>query len=243
MSDFPQIVPMGERAILIKFKPEISPERLQEVLFYKNKLEKDCIKEKVEIINTYNSLLINYLYPIEDAYSEFSRIKTLLRDAKVGKKINSTLFHIPVCYDNEFGLDLQMLSEEKNMSVDEIISLHTKPIYQVYFHGFLPGFLYLGGLHKKLYFPRKKSPRKSVEKGAVGIGENQTGIYPKSSPGGWQILGKTPIELFDKNLENPSPFSAGDLLKFYPVSLEEFNSIRSDIDAGTFQLKTQDYEN
>lgn len=243
MPEFPQILPMGERAILIKFKPEISPEQLQEVLFYKNRIENEYLKEKIEVINTYNSLLINYVFTIEDVYSEFSRLKSLLKDAKVGKNIDSKLFQIPVCYEEKFGLDMNLLSEEKNIPIDEIISLHTKPIYQVYFHGFLPGFLYLGGLDEKLHFPRKKSPRKSVEKGAVGIGGNQTGIYPKNSPGGWQILGKTPIELFDKYSENPSPFSAGDHLKFYPISMDEYYSIKTEIEAGTFTLKSQDYEN
>lgn len=242
MPDLPQILPMGEKAILIKFKPEISPELLQKVLFYKNRIENEYLEEKVEVINTYNSLLINYMFTIEDVYSEFSRLKSLLGDAKVRKNVDSKLFHIPVCYDEKFGLDLNLLSEEKHMQIDEIISLHTEPVYQIYFHGFLPGFLYLGGLDEKLHFPRKKSPRKLVEKGAVGIGGNQTGIYPKNSPGGWQILGKTPIELFDKNSENPSPFSAGDHLKFYPVSIDEFQSIKSQIKAGTFQLKNEKYE-
>ncbi len=239
MPDFPQILPMGERAILIKFQPEISPDQLEKLLFYKKLLENSKFKVNVEIINTYDSLLINYVSTIEDAYSEFSRIKALLKTAKIEKITDTRLFHIPVCYDEKFGPDLQLLSEEKNMEINQIIALHTKPIYQVYFLGFLPGFLYLGGLDKKLHFPRKKSPRKSVEKGSVGIGGDQTGIYPKNSPGGWQILGKTPVELFDKNRENPSPFSAGDRLKFYSISAKEFDSIKEEIEAGTFQLKNE----
>src|SRR5690606_21098903 len=97
-----------------------------------------------------------------------------------------------------------------NVPVEEIISRHLSSIYTVYFIGFLPGFLYLGGLDKTLQIARKKSPRKRVEKGAVGIGENQTGIYPKDSPGGWQIIGNSPIEILDKNRLPPCPISPGD---------------------------------
>lgn len=242
MPDFPQISPMGERAFLVKFEPEISSELLQKVLFYKKKIENSELKEKVEVINTYNSLLITYIYTIEDAYNEFFHLKGLLTDAKIEKNSNSRLFYVPVCYDEKFGLDLELLSTEKNLSKEQIISLHTQPVYQLYFLGFLPGFLYLGGLDEKLHFPRKESPRKSIEKGSVGIGENQTGIYPKNSPGGWQILGKTPVELFDKKSENPSPFSAGDHLKFYSISLDEFESIKEEVANGAFKLKQENYE-
>ena len=119
--------------------------------------------------------------------------------------------------------------------------MHTAPVYQIYFIGFLPGFLYLGGLDEKLQISRKKTPRRSVEKGSVGIGENQTGIYPKNSPGGWQILGKCPVELFDKNEALPSVFSAGDKIKFDAVSKEEFYRIEKEIENGDYKLKIENY--
>ncbi|AVR46975.1 allophanate hydrolase subunit 1 [Christiangramia fulva] len=242
MPVYPQIVPMGEQAILINFKPEISSEQLEKVLFYKRLIKNSEFKVKVEVLNTYNSLLINYDSTIEDAYSEFSRLKSLLKTAKIEKKGNSRLFYVPVCYDEEFGFDLQLISEQKNISISEIIELHTRPVYLIYFLGFLPGFLYLGGLDEKLHFPRKNSPRKQVEKGSVGIGGNQTGIYPENSPGGWQILGRTPVKLFNPKLQNPSPFSAGDHLKFYAVSRDEYLALEEEINAGQFQFKSENYE-
>jgi len=139
-------------------------------------------------------------------------------------------------------LDLKLISREKNLSLDQIIRLHTQPIYTVYFIGFLPGFLYLGGLDKKLQISRKIHPRMEVQKGAVGIGENQTGIYPKSSPGGWQIIGNSPVPLFDKNRLPPCEISAGDKVKFYQVSKSEFLKISEEIKEGKFQFKKVDYE-
>ncbi len=242
MAEFPKISRMGERGILIEFEPEISSETLEKVLLHKKILQKKLFKEKIEVNNTYNSLLISYTLTIEDAYNEVLKVKELISQYKIPKKLKSQIFYIPVCYEQEFGLDLNLLSKEKNIGVDEIIRLHTQPVYQLYFIGFLPGFLYLGGLDKKLHFSRKETPRKAVKKGAVGIGENQTGIYPKSSPGGWQIIGNSPVELFDKNKEIPCPFSAGDHIKFYQVSKDEYLKIQEEIDCGKFKLKTEIYE-
>ena len=241
-SKFPRIRAMGERAILIEFEPEISENTLEKVLFYKNKIEGHYIKVKVEVINTYNSLLVYYTYTIENVYDEVSALTGLFQGTKITKKTIVQLYNIPVCYDVEFGLDLKLISREKNLSLDQIIGLHTQPIYTVYFIGFLPGFLYLGGLDKKLQISRKIQPRMVVQKGAVGIGENQTGIYPKSSPGGWQIIGNSPVPLFDKNRLPPCEISAGDKVQFYQVLKSEFLKISEEIKEGRFQFKKAGYE-
>lgn len=241
-SKFPRVRAMGERAILIEFEPEISENTLGKVLFYKNKIENHYFEVKVEVINTYNSLLVYYDYTIENIYDEVLALKSLLQGTKITKNTTVQLYNIPVCYDAEFGLDLKLISRKKNLSLDQIIQLHTQPIYTVYFIGFLPGFLYLGGLDKKLQISRKIQPRMLVQKGAVGIGENQTGIYPKSSPGGWQIIGNSPVPLFDKNRLPPCEISAGDRVKFYQVSKSEFVKISKEIKEGKFQFKKADYE-
>ena len=242
MSNYPQISPLGDRSILINLGGKISPETLEKVLFLKEKIENLEFKQTVEVINTYNSLLISYMFTIEDVYGEVSRLKDLLSVANIPKKSNYKIFQIPVCYEKDFGLDLEFISKEKDLGLDDIIKLHTAPLYQIYFIGFLPGFLYLGGLDIKLHISRKKSPRRSVEKGAVGIGENQTGIYPKSSPGGWQILGKTPVDLFNKNEDPPSQFSAGDKIKFHAISKDEFHEIEKEIATGNYTLKFENHE-
>ena len=211
---------------------------LQMLLNVKKSIENFLDKEKVEVINTYNSISINYLSTIEDAYGEFDAVGKAISSAKLDKKYNFQTFRIPVCYDEDFGLDLQELSRQKKLSIEDLITMHTTPEYVIYFLGFLPGFLYLNGMDKNLDFPRRSSPRKSIEKGAVGIGGNQTGIYPKNSPGGWNILGRTPVDIFDPKSENPSPFSAGDRIKFYSISRKEYEEIKLLVDNHVFQFET-----
>ncbi len=140
-------------------------------------------------------------------------------------EIKSSHWEIPVCYHPSLGLDLISLSKRLNFTVDKIISLHSSPIYTVDFIGFLPGFPYLSGLNKKLQAPRLSSPRVRVKKGSVGIGSNQTGIYPLESPAGWNLIGSTPVDLFDSKKSNPCLLSPMDTLKFTPISLSQYQSI------------------
>lgn len=238
----PKIEPMGERSILIEFEPEINEELLDHLLYFKNFIKNYYVEGAVEVINTYSSLLIYYTHSIEDVYDEISKLKRLFREANIDKKQDKHLYCLPVCYDAEFGLDLKIVSQENGLSFEEIIYLHTQPLYTVYFIGFLPGFLYLGGLDPKLYISRKNEPRLKVEKGAVGIGEKQTGIYPKTSPGGWQIIGRSPVTLFNKNEEPPCIISAGDKIKFFSVSKREYLEIEGEVEAGKFQLKKENYD-
>lgn len=242
MNEFPKISRLGERSILIEFEPEISKNILLKLLTYKKAIENHYDKVKVEVINTYNSILISYMFTIEDVYSEFSTLKRLFSMANIGKNRSFKRFEIPVCYDEEFGLDIQLLCTEKNLSKSEMITLHSTPNYLIYFTGFLPGFLYLGGLSDQLKFPRKNSPRRTIEKGSVGIAENQTGIYPKNSPGGWQIIGQTPVPLFYKNLKLPSPFSAGDEVKFKSIGKMEYFQIKDAVEKGDYELEFENHE-
>lgn len=241
IGNFPKLKPMGERSVLIQFEPEINPVLLEKILFYKDVLYGSMVKEEVEVINTYNSLLVTYTYSIEDIYGEILRIEKLLEKSQIDKSNDSRLYHIPVCYEPEFGLDLELISTHKQISISQIIQLHTAPVYIVYFIGFLPGFLYLGGMDEKLKISRKNQPRLEVEKGAVGIGENQTGIYPKKSPGGWQIIGNSPVSFFNKNEDPPCEISAGDRVKFYAVSKDEYDTISEEVARGVFRLKSETY--
>lgn len=238
---FPNIKPVGERAILIQFEPGINETTLKKVLLTKDIIISNVSKQKVEVISAYCSLIIYYTSPIEDVYSEVLEVQRLLDGVNIDKKTQKLLFHIPVCYDKSFSWDLEQISVEKRLSFEDVIQLHSEPIYTVYFIGFLPGFLYLGGLPEKLYFPRKHSPRMEVPKGAVGIGGNQTGIYPKKSPGGWQIIGNSPVEFFNKNECPPCRISAGDKVKFYPVSMEEYFTIKDEVESGNYQLKNEKF--
>ncbi|SHI76609.1 inhibitor of KinA [Mesonia phycicola] len=238
----PNIQPLGEQAILLTWDEIIDENLLYFLLEIKQKILNHYSKVKVEVVNTYNSLLINYGFTINNIYDEISPLKKIVDD-KIEFTSNSFCqFTLPVCYDDKFGIDLALLSEQNKLSISEIIQLHTQPNYTIYFTGFLPGFLYLGGLEKKLHISRKKSPRLNVEKGAVAIGEKQTGIYPQKSAGGWQIIGKCPVPIFDVNSKKPSPFQSGDKLRFESISLEEYQLVKEEVNAGKFQLKKELYE-
>ncbi|MAM17959.1 MAG: allophanate hydrolase [Gramella sp.] len=237
MEGFPKISRMGERSILIQFDSEISENTLRKVLFYKNRLERKLSEEKLQIINTYNSILISYERTIEDAYSAFLTINEVLSEANILKKDSGKVYRLPVCYSEEFGPDLHVISKRNNLAVQEIIRLHSAQNYLVYFIGFLPGFLYLGGLDQKLHIPRKESPRQTVEKGSVGIAGSQTGIYPKSSPGGWQLIGRSPVDLFNPKQVPPCEISPGDQVVFEPVSEMEYFQIERAVQKGAYSLK------
>jgi len=231
--------PFGESAILIEWPQIISKEILKDIRFFVTKIEHQKSKDILELNFIYHSLLI--IYNSKNCY--FAEIKNTLEsiyenELHIPEKLEKTLWHIPVCYDEEFGIDLAYLSSEKKMPVEKIISLHKSVDYTVYGIGFLPGFLYLGGLSEKLSFPRRDSPRLAVPKGAVAIGGNQTGIYPQSSPGGWHIIGNSPISLFDIKKEIPCVIVPGDEIRFNPISKEEFELIKIAQDTGNYELKS-----
>ena len=136
---------------------------------------------------------------------------------------------IPVCYDMEFGIDLPEVSRVTGLSLEKIIELHVSKIYRVYMLGFLPGFAYLGEVDPRLHMPRKQSPT-AVIAGSVGIVSNQTGLYPLNSPGGWQIIGRAPVKLFEQKDKHPVKLQAGYEVQFYEISREEF--YESDIEIG-----------
>lgn len=229
--------PYGESAILIEWPQIISKEILNDIRVFVAKIEYKNSENILELNFIYCSLLIIY----DSKNNCFSEIKHILEslydEPVVSVKSEKTLWQIPVCYYSSFGIDLTYLSSEKKISVEEIILLHSSVDYTVYGIGFLPGFLYLGGLSDKLYFPRRNSPRLIVPKGAVAIGGNQTGIYPQSSPGGWHIIGNTPISLFDVKKEAPCVVTPGDEIRFKEITKEEYEVIRIAQKQGSYELK------
>lgn len=225
----------GESALLIEWPPQIDEMILNEVTQLQNMIESKKIPGLIETVNTYNSLtLIFDTNQISD--------EALIREIdKIRKTTNMTQhtkrrqWSIPVCYDPKFGIDLEEMAREKKISTTEIISLHCNADYIVYFTGFLPGFLYLGGLSEKIHTPRKSTPRLQVAKGAVAIGGAQTGIYPSESPGGWNIIGNSPLEFFDP-LKNPPCFAkAGDRIRFYSIDPKEYDQIKAAVTTHKFE--------
>ncbi|TNJ42966.1 5-oxoprolinase subunit PxpB [Tamlana fucoidanivorans] len=229
----------GDRAILIEWPKEISTSILRDILNFKEKLSIDLHKDILETRSAYNSLLVVYNKVITSFKETCNTLTCIYKQAGSLPKQKSTLWKIPVCYDFSFGLDLRDMAKAKQMSVSNIIEHHTAAIYTVYFLGFLPGFMYLGGLDKVLKMPRKSMPRMKIEKGAVAIGGDQTGVYPMESPGGWNIIGNTPINFFNVANSEPCFVNAGDTIKFYAVSQEEYNDIKVLVQAGVYQLTSK----
>lgn len=227
----------GENAILIEWPKVISKEILNDIGDFSERIKQKNIKQIIDINFVYSSMLVLY----DNLNIEFKQLKEELlkiyETVSIETKTSKILWKIPVCYDEIFGMDLHFISFEMQLDEEEIIALHSNAIYTVYGIGFLPGFLYLGGLNDKLNFPRRVQPRLVVPKGSIGIGGSQTGIYPQNSPGGWQIIGKTPISIFNINRKKPIEISTGDCIQFYPVSFNEFEIIEEKCKMGTFNLQ------
>lgn len=229
MTDKTRIFQFNKTSILIEFDSEINEKLLDFILSLKENIIDKNTKQILQVTTSFNSLLIIYISTINNFYDEKMKLLQLISEVNVQHKSNSEFKKIPVCYEADFGCDLDLLSEDLGLSISEIIKKHTQAIYTVYFIGFLPGFPYLGGLDSSLFHKRKSDPRRQIPEGSVGIADQQTGIYPTDSPGGWQIIGRSPIQLFDSNRTDKMCYlKAGDRIQFESISKEEFEYIQSE---------------
>lgn len=217
----------GKQAILISWPQKIDISILKDIQVVITIIGEIEGEELQEIVNGYQSILVLYKTSI-DMEVKCALLKAIVSSSKQKQLIvQNKKWDIPVCYEPNFGLDIESLSVKKRMNMQQLISLHTQNVYTVYCKGFLPGFLYLGGLNKKLYTQRKAIPRTRIPKNAVAIGGRQTGIYPFESPGGWYIIGNTPISICDIYSESISPFQVGDTIQFYEIDKQEYDRLYS----------------
>lgn len=226
--------PYGERSILIEWPAKIEITILQDMLWYKEQI---YTFEVQEIRLAYNSLLVVFKEHIKNFTSVINELKAAYALVKTKRNKVFKVWKIPVCYDEVFAIDLDGLSKEKGLLKRDIIKRHYEASYIVYFIGFLPGFLYLGGLNPSLFMPRKQTPRPRVQKGAVAIGGEQTGVYPIDSPGGWHIIGNSPVTFFNPTKTPPCFANAGDVIRFYPISIEKYRDIKILVEANVYQLE------
>jgi inhibitor of KinA len=217
------IHPLSEEAILIHFGQKNHELKVKNIIYQIEKSPFVGFRELIPAYTTitiyYDPFIINHPFPFQLIKGQ---LEIILNNVNTTDNRRNRYFEIPVCYEDEFALDLKELATSKNLSENEVVQLHTSVVYDVIFIGFSPGFPFLSGLNQKLHFPRKASPRLKVNQGSVGIAGNQTGIYSLDSPGGWQILGRTPVKLFNIKEAKPTLLKAGDQVMFYPISQKEF---------------------
>jgi len=218
---------MGDRALLVELGDQITPsinEKVRELLL---KMDRRPLEGVVELVPSYRSLMVIY----DSLRTGLDRLREEILDLHQATDPSLVpepkTLRVPVVYGGEHGPDLKWVAEFHKISPEEVIRLHTGTTYRVYMIGFTPGYPYLGELPEALATPRRETPRTAVPQGSVAIAQRQTGIYPVQSPGGWHILGWTPIKLFDANQWPPTPLEMGDLVKFFPIKREEIDCWRS----------------
>ncbi|RLC77330.1 MAG: allophanate hydrolase [Chloroflexi bacterium] len=219
----PRFLPAGDMALVVELGDEISEEVNRQVHSLAYVLESASFPGLGEIVPTYRSLLVHY----DPLRLSFNEVKDLvleaLRRCEEAPPPEPRVVEIPVVYGGEFGPDIEFVAKHNGLSVEEVIRLHSNATYTVYMIGFVPGFTYLGGLPKRLATPRLPTPRTLVPAGSVGIAGEQTGIYPIDIPGGWRLIGRTPLKLFDPHREPPVLLKPGDKVRFVPITEEEFH--------------------
>lgn len=236
MKKFPITVkPFGESAVLIEWPPEVDGAILTEILDFVDAFKALGLPDW-EMSVAYNSLTMVH----RGDGMDFADTRDLLIDCHKGLKPTKNkreqhLWTLPVCYDGEFGIDMEEVCKKLALSQEELIRHHTSHQYLVYGIGFLPGFMYLGGLPESLEIPRRADPRPQVAKGAVGLAAKQTGIYPQESPGGWNIIGNCPIPLFNPKAKQPGFVKVGDRVRFQSIERAEYELHKIEAEVGIYK--------
>lgn len=218
-----ELHPVGVSGVLAVLGDAISEETGARVAALREAVLRAQIPGVTESMPAYASLLVRYDPFLTDYDALCRRLKALGSELSASAQQAGRIVDIPVCYGGAYGEDLPFVAQHAGLLEQEVIALHSARPYRIYMLGFLPGFPYLGGLDERLFTPRLASPRTRIPAGSVGIGGQQTGIYPMESPGGWQLIGRTPLRLFVPG--RPLPYAAGDLIRFVPIGPEEFESI------------------
>jgi inhibitor of KinA len=238
---YPRILTAGDRGILIELGDAIDPALNARVRWLARAVTERLGASGLELVPTYRSLLVLH-DPLRVAREPLlRRLEAILAEvpAEAEAGLPSRTVHLPACYVGAHGPDLGAVAEHNRIPPEEVVALHSGATYLVYMLGFTPGFPYLGGMSPRIATPRLETPRTRVEAGYVGIGGQQTGIYPVPSPGGWRLIARTPLRLFDPGAPAPFLLAAGDHVRFEPISPEEFADVSARVEAGTFTPRVE----
>ena len=240
--ELPVIIPAGDQAITVEFGSEISDQVNDRVYALADALLALSPSWMIELVPTYRSLLIQY-----DAFqTDYDAVAADLTElGAVAARTDTAqgarqpdVYELPVVYGGEDGPDLESVARNAGLSSDEVVQIHSGTAYRVYMIGFSPGFPYLGGMDPRIACPRLTTPRVRVPAGSVGIAESQTGVYPNASPGGWQLIGRTPVRLFDATQEPPSVLQPGHYVRFVPVDSKNQSEIEEQVARGEYVINT-----
>ena len=222
-----RLMPMGDQALIIEFGNRIDPELSARIAGIAARLRESRPPGVLDIVPAYSTLTLHYdpaaVGSGTSPYEALAQtIGEWLEDRSAGPAPSARVVEIPVCYDTAFGEDLEEVARRCGVSADEVVALHSKALYHVHMLGYIPGFAYLGGLDARLAIPRRTIPRARVPAGSVAIADEQTGVYPLDAPGGWNLIGRTPLRLFRPGAAPPCLLDAGDTVRFVRISAQEF---------------------
>ncbi|MEQ8580656.1 MAG: 5-oxoprolinase subunit PxpB [Marinoscillum sp.] len=227
---------LGPETLLMEWPEVISSETLGSVTAHFRAISNELAEQIITCYPAYCSIAI--LFDTNQISAAALQENILELDIKEEQKSKRLCWELPVCYDDPYGVDLLRMAEAKKTTPEKIVLLHTQNSYPVYFFGFLPGFMYLGGLPTALHYPRKQTPVRKIPQGSVAIGGNQTGIYPASSPGGWHVIGNCPVSMFDPSQNPPCFIQTGDAVKFTAVEADEYLQIKELVAQGQYRPQT-----
>lgn len=221
--------PEGDSALRIALGNEISEEVNIRVHALAAAITEAHLPGVTELVPSYCSLLVMYDPRCTDYSGLKKQLAHLVKNISASRQHTGRVLVVPCCYDGEDLMDVAQLA---SLTPEEVIVIHSNPVYRIYMLGFLPGFVYLGGLDERIHAPRLSSPRKAIPAGSVGIGGNQTGIYPMTSPGGWRLIGRTPLTMYNPMRQPSVLVNAGDFIRFEPISAESYEQLLSDYASG-----------
>lgn len=235
---YPIIKTAGDTSLAVVFGDDISEEINTRIRVFDKALKDASVDGVCETVPTYCTLMIHYDPEIIRYSSLKEKLLSLLDVSGDAEKIENKVIEIPVLYGGGYGPDLGFVASNASLTEDEVIKIHSEKEYLIYMLGFTPGFSYMGGMDERIATPRLQTPRVLIPAGSVGIAGKQTGIYPIDSPGGWQLIGRTPVRLYDASRETPILLDAGLRVRFVPINDEEYKKIAKEVENGTYVCRT-----